>query len=49
MANARQQLRKYATVMKPLLGSGPRAIKGVMLEAMFSMYPLRGYITQPTE
>jgi hypothetical protein len=35
---ARQQLRKYATVLEPLLGSGPRATMEVQLEAMFSMW-----------
>jgi hypothetical protein len=32
-----QQLRKYATVLEPLLGSGPRATMEVLLEAVFSM------------
>jgi hypothetical protein len=44
-AIARQQLRKYATVLELLLGSGPRATMEVLFEAMFSMCPLRGYIT----
>jgi hypothetical protein len=34
---ARQQLRKYATVLEPLLGSGPRSTMEVQLEAVFSM------------
>jgi hypothetical protein len=36
-AIVRQHLRKYATVLKPLLGSRPRATMEVMLEAVFSM------------
>jgi hypothetical protein len=32
-----QQLRKYTTVMEPLLGSGPRTKIEVLLEAVFSM------------
>jgi hypothetical protein len=39
-AIARQQLRQYATVLKHLLGSGPRTTMEVLLEAMFSMSPL---------
>jgi hypothetical protein len=35
---ARQQLRKYATVLEPLVGSGPRATMEVQLEATFSMW-----------
>jgi hypothetical protein len=35
---ARQQLRKYATVLEPLLGSGPRATMEVQLEAVFSTW-----------
>jgi hypothetical protein len=35
---ARQQLRKYATVLEPLLGGGPRAPMEVQLEAVFSMW-----------
>jgi hypothetical protein len=38
MVIARQQLRKYATVLKPLLGSGLSATIEVLLEAMFSMW-----------
>jgi hypothetical protein len=30
-----QQLRKYATVLELLLGSGPRATREVLLEAVF--------------
>jgi hypothetical protein len=35
---ARQQLRKYARVFKPLLDSGPRSTMEVLLEAIFSMW-----------
>jgi hypothetical protein len=35
---ARQQLRKYTTVLEPLLGIGPRATMEVQLEAVFSMW-----------
>jgi hypothetical protein len=45
----RQQLHKFATVLGPLLGSGPRATVKVLLEAVFSIGPLRSYITQPAE
>jgi hypothetical protein len=45
---ARQQLHKYATVLDPLLDSGPRAME-VLLKVVFSMGPPRGYITRPTE
>jgi hypothetical protein len=48
-AIAMQRLSKYATVLEPLLGSGPRAIVEVMLEAVFSIDPHRGYVTRPTE
>jgi hypothetical protein len=44
-----QQLRKYATVLELLLGSGLRATMEILLEAVFSMGPLGGYITRPTE
>jgi hypothetical protein len=44
-----QQLRKYATVLEPLLRSGQRAIIELLSEAVFSIDPLRGYITRPTE
>jgi hypothetical protein len=40
-AITRQQLRKYATVLEPLLGSGPRAAMEVQLEAVFSAPRLR--------
>jgi hypothetical protein len=46
---ARQQLRKYATVLEPVLGSDPRATMEVMLEWCFLCSPLRDYITRPTE
>jgi hypothetical protein len=46
---ARQQLLKYATVLESLLGSGLRAIVEVLLEVVFSVCPLRGYITRLTE
>jgi hypothetical protein len=45
----RQQLREYATVQGPLLGSGPRTTMEVLLEAVFSIDPLRGYTTRSTE
>jgi hypothetical protein len=32
---------------RPLLGSDLRARMKVVLEAMFSMDPLRGYVTRP--
>jgi hypothetical protein len=35
---ARQQLRKYAIVLEPLLGSRLRATMEVQLEAVFSMW-----------
>jgi hypothetical protein len=37
-AIARQQLRKYATGLEPLLGSSPRATMEVLLEAVFSTW-----------
>jgi hypothetical protein len=37
-AFARQQLWKYAIVLEPLLGSGPRATMEVLLEALFCMW-----------
>jgi hypothetical protein len=46
---ARQQLCKYATVLEPLLGSGPHTTMEVLLEAVFSMVLLQGYITRLTE
>jgi hypothetical protein len=49
MAIARQQLPKYATVLKPLLGSGPCITVEILLEAVFSMGPFQGYIIRPTE
>jgi hypothetical protein len=49
MATAMQQFRKYATVLEQLLGSGPRSTMEVLLEAMYSMGPLRGHITRQTE
>jgi hypothetical protein len=48
-AIAKQQLRKYATVLNPLLASGLSATVEILLEAVFSMGPLRGYITRLTE
>jgi hypothetical protein len=45
----RQQFRKYVRGFEPLVGSDSRATTKVMLEAVFSMDPLRGYITRPTE
>jgi hypothetical protein len=44
-----QQLRNYATVLKPLLGSDPSATTEVVLEAVVSMAPLLGYINRSTE
>jgi hypothetical protein len=35
---ARQQLRKYGTVLEPLLCSGPPKTMEIMLEAVFSMW-----------
>jgi hypothetical protein len=32
-----------------LLGSDPRPTTEVLLEAVFSMWSIRGYMTQPTE
>jgi hypothetical protein len=49
IAIAKQQLRYYAIVLESLLGSGPHAIMEVLSEAVFSVVPLRGYITRPTE
>jgi hypothetical protein len=37
MVIARQQLCKYATLLKPLLGSGLHATMEVLLEVVFSM------------
>jgi hypothetical protein len=45
---ARQQLCKYATLLEPLLGTGPYATIKALLEFMVSMLVLQGYITQPT-
>jgi hypothetical protein len=44
-----EQLCKYATVLEPLLSSCPRATTEVLLEAVFSMDPLRDYTTRQTE
>jgi hypothetical protein len=35
---ARQQLRKYTTVLESLLGSGHRATIEILLEAVFSLW-----------
>jgi hypothetical protein len=35
---ARQQLRKYATVLELLLDSGPRATMEVLLKTVFSIW-----------
>jgi hypothetical protein len=43
-AIAMKQLRKYSTVLEPLLDSGPCTTMEVLLEAVL----LRGYITSPT-
>jgi hypothetical protein len=48
-AIAREQLCNYATVLELLLGSGPRATMEILLETVFSMCPLRGYNSRPTE
>jgi hypothetical protein len=40
---------KQTTRQHPLLGSGPRATVEVLLEAVFSIYPLRGCMNRPTE
>jgi hypothetical protein len=44
-----EHLYKYATVLEPLLGCGPHASMEVLIEAVFSTGPLRGYTTLPTE
>jgi hypothetical protein len=41
IASALQQLRKYTTVLKPLLDSGPRTTVELLLEAVFSMWSVR--------
>jgi hypothetical protein len=46
---AMQQYLKYVTVLELLLGSGMNATMEVLLEAVFSLVPLRGYSTRPTE
>jgi hypothetical protein len=38
-----QQLCKYGTLLEPLVGSSQRATMEVLLEAIFSMGPLRAY------
>jgi hypothetical protein len=38
-AIARQQLRKYAKALEPLLGSGPRATMEILLEMVIFMWP----------
>jgi hypothetical protein len=48
-ASVRQQLRKYATVLKSLLRSGLCATMEVLLGMVFLMSQLRGYITRPTQ
>jgi hypothetical protein len=45
----RQQLRKYVTVLEPLLNSGLRATMVILLKRCFLCGPLLGYITRPTE
>jgi hypothetical protein len=44
-----QHFHKYATVSESLLGSDWSTITEVLLEAVFSIDPLRGYVTWPTE
>jgi hypothetical protein len=46
---ARQHLHKHTTVLELLLGSSLRATMEILLEVVFSMGPLRGYITWLTE
>jgi hypothetical protein len=48
-AIARQQLLKYAAVLKPLLGSNPPSKMEVRLEPAISTDPLRDHITRPSE
>jgi hypothetical protein len=48
-AIARLQLCKYASVLEPLLGSCLGATMEVLLEAVFSVDPLRGSIARPSE
>jgi hypothetical protein len=48
-ATARQQLRKYATLLEPLLGSGPRTTIRVLSEAVFFICPLHDYIIRQTK
>jgi hypothetical protein len=38
MTIALQQIQKYATALKPLPGSGPRATIKVLLDAVFSTW-----------
>jgi hypothetical protein len=42
---ASQQLRKYATVLEPLLGISLGGTTEVLSKVVFSTTPLRGYIT----
>jgi hypothetical protein len=46
---AMQQFRKCATVLELLIGSVLHPTMEMLLEAVFSMDPLRGYSTRPTE
>jgi hypothetical protein len=48
-AVAMQQLRKYATVLEPLLGSGPLTTMEVRWKRYFLCGPLQSCITQPNE
>lgn len=48
LLGSEHDLRKYSTVLEPLLDSGPRSIMEVMLEAVFSKEPIPDYTTRPT-
>jgi hypothetical protein len=48
-AIARQQFRKCTTVLEPLLASSPCTTMEVLLETVFSMGPLQGYVTRSAE
>jgi hypothetical protein len=49
MAIAMQQICKYAPELDLVPGNGPHATVEVLLESVFSMELLRGYITRLTE
>jgi hypothetical protein len=48
MTIAGQQLHRCATVLEPLPGTDPYATMKALLELVFSMLVLCGYITGPT-